>query len=115
MTSAVARPFEAKVRDRLIKLFRALGSDNTHEADAVRSHIDSLLPQFGKSWIDLVELLSNGATVSLPPSLAANIIGLSDPDPARRAAARQGIMELLARRRMTWNDLTDLLIGITSA
>jgi hypothetical protein len=81
----------------------------------VRSHIDSLLPQFGKSWIDLVELLSNGATVSLPPSLAANIIGLSDPDPARRAAARQGIMELLARRRMTWNDLTDLLIGITSA
>jgi hypothetical protein len=52
----------------------------------VRSHIDSLLPQFGKSWIDLVELLSNGATVSLPPpSLAANIIGLSDPDPARRA------------------------------
>jgi hypothetical protein len=50
MTGSVARSFDAKARDRLIKLFSALGSDNIHEADAVRSAISGLLRQYAKGW-----------------------------------------------------------------
>jgi Protein of unknown function (DUF3631) len=113
--NTIARRFHARAHERLVKLFRQFGTDNVHEAETVRGRIDSLLKQFDKSWIDLVELLSNGATVSLPPGLAANIIGLGDPDPAQRAKALSNIAELLAHHRMSWNSLVDALAGITSS
>lgn len=110
---AVARRFDDRERERLVKLFRQLGTDNPHEAEAARSRIESLLRQFGKSWTDLVDLISNG-TLTIDPALA-DISGLGDLKPDRRARARRDLAELLARHRKNWNDLTDALCSVTSA
>jgi hypothetical protein len=101
----VARRFGDRERDRLRKLFRALGSDNPHEFDAARGRIDSLLREFGKTWSDLVQLLGGTIHVDLARDIAA--LGSSDPD--QRSAARSKIADLLAHRRKTWNDLADEL------
>jgi hypothetical protein len=107
--------FDTRAHERLVKLFRQLGTDNLHEADTARGRIASLLQKFNKSWADLIALLGNGATLSIQPGLVADIAGLGDPDPVQRADARHRIMELLARHRMTWNDLADALCGVTLA
>ena len=110
----IVRRFDDRERERLGKLFRQLGTDNIHESEAARGRIDSLLQQFSKSWSDLVSSLS-GRTPTIHPALAADIAGLGDPDPDRRAGARRNLAELLARHRKTWNDLSDALCSITSA
>ena len=110
----IARRFDARERERLGKLFRQLGTDNIHEAEAARGRIASLLRQFDKAWTDLVKLLSDG-TLVVHPELAGDIAGLGDPNSDRRANGRRSIAELLARHRKSWNDLADALCGITSA
>ena len=39
-----------KLRDKLTKLFRLLGSSNTNECEAARSKIDELLAKNKKNW-----------------------------------------------------------------
>jgi hypothetical protein len=108
--------FGERERERLIKLFRSLGTLNNHEAEAARGRIDSLLREFGKSWSDLIQLLGDsGAVMTISPDLAADIIALGSPDLDERANARRRIMELLARHRMSWNDLADALCSVSSA
>ena len=103
----IALRFGDRERERLIKLFRALGTDNTHEAEAARGRIDSLLREFGKTWADLIQLL--GGTIHA--DLARNIVALGSRNPHERSIARCNIAELLARLRKNWNDLTDALIS----
>jgi hypothetical protein len=91
-------------RDRLGKLFRQLGTDNAHEAEATRGRIDSLLREFGKSWNDLIELLA-GKPFALRADLAGYIVGLGVNDSNERADARRNISDLLAGHRKNWNDL----------
>jgi hypothetical protein len=110
---AIAKRFSDRERERLTKLFRQLGTDNLHEREAARSRITSLLQPFGKSWTDLVELISNG-TLTIDPTIA-DIAGLGDPDPDQRARVRRDIGELLARHRKNWNDLVDVLCSVTSS
>ena len=90
----IARRFGDRERERLIKLFRALGTDNAHEAEAARSRIDSLLREFGNTWADLIQLL--GGTIH--PDLAHDIVALGSRNPDERSTARCNIAELLARR-----------------
>jgi hypothetical protein len=71
---AIAKRFGDRERERLTKLFRQLGTDNSHEAEAARSRITSLLKPFDKSWTDLVELISNG-TLTIDP-IIADVAGL---------------------------------------
>jgi hypothetical protein len=54
---SVVQRFADGDRARLIKLFRQLGTDNPHEAEAARGMIDSLLGKFDKSGADLIQLL----------------------------------------------------------
>jgi len=104
----IVRRFGERERDRLGKLFRQLGTDNAHEAEAARGRIESLLSEFGKTWTDLIELLA-GKPVAIRADLAGDIVGLGSSDPAERATARNNIANLLARHRKTWNDLADVL------
>lgn len=104
---AIACRFGDREHERLIKLFRALGTDNTHEAEAARGRIDSLLREFGKSWADLIQLL--GGTIHA--DLARNIVALGSRNPDEQSIARCNIAELLARLRKNWNDLADALIS----
>src|SRR6478672_10941646 len=106
----IARRFGDRERERLIKLFRALGTDNTHEAEAARGRIDSLLREFGKTWADLVQLLGG----IIRADLARNIVALGSREPDKRSTARCNIAELLARFRKNWNDLADALISSTA-
>jgi hypothetical protein len=101
-------------RERLVKLFLQLGTDNTHEREAARLAIDSLLLQFDKTktWADLIELLG-GTPAVIHPDLARDIAALGSSDPNERAEARRNMKELLARHRKNWNDLVDVL-GATS-
>jgi hypothetical protein len=65
----IARRFDKRERELLIKLLRSLGVDNAHEAEAARGRIDSLLRAFDKSWSDLIHLL--GGT---PASIHADLV-----------------------------------------
>src|SRR6478752_7153222 len=103
----IARRFGDRERERLIKLFRALGTDNTPEAEAARSRIDSLLREFGNTWADLIQLLGG----AIHPDLAHDIVALGSRNPDERSTARRNIAELLARLRKNWNDLADALIS----
>jgi hypothetical protein len=107
---AIAKRFDDRDRERLAKLFRQLGTDNLHEAEAARSRITSLLTQFTRTWADVVGLLSGG-TLTFDQMIA----GLGDTDPERRARTRHDLNELLARHRKNWNDLADALCLVTSA
>ncbi|WP_172899873.1 DUF3631 domain-containing protein [Bradyrhizobium erythrophlei] len=100
--------FGERERERLVKLLRSLGSDNTHESEAARGRIDSLFRQFSKTWSDLIRLLGDGAA-PIRADLADNIAALGSSDPEERVKARANIAELLARHRKTWNDLVDEL------
>jgi hypothetical protein len=102
------RRFDDKKRKQLAKLFRALGTDNIHEAEAARSRIDSLLREYGKTWSDVVQLLG-GPSAAIRTDLVRDIAGLGFADPAERTSARRNILELLARHRKGWNDLVDVL------
>ena len=104
--NSLTRRFDDKKREQLAKLFRALGTDNIHEAEAARGRINSLLREYGKSWNDVIELLGGGA---LRADLARDIAALGSNDPDERVNARRNILELLARHRKTWNDLADVL------
>jgi ElaB/YqjD/DUF883 family membrane-anchored ribosome-binding protein len=106
--TAIARHFDDRKREHLAKLFRALGSDNAHEADAARGRIDSLLREFGKTWADIIQLLSGTAAV-LRADLASDIASLGSSDPDERVNARRNIADLLARHRKNWNDLANVL------
>jgi hypothetical protein len=106
--------FDARERELLAKLARTLGSDNAFEAEAARGLIDSMLLKFGKTWSDLVELLSAG-TVTVEPDLAGDIVGLGGSDPKARAGARGRIGERLARHRKNWNDFVHALYGAAPA
>ena len=105
----IVKRFGERERDRLGRLFRALGTDNVHEAEAVRGRIDSLLREFGRHWTDLIELLA-GKPVAIRADLAGAIVGLGSSNSSERATARSNIADLLARHRKKWNDLADVLI-----
>jgi hypothetical protein len=108
--TTVVKRFGDQQRQRLAKLFRALGSDNVHEAEAARGLIDSLLREYIKDWSDLIALLG-GDPASLNADLVRDVIALGASDPEQRATARRSIADLLARHRKTWNDLADVLCG----
>jgi uncharacterized protein DUF3631 len=112
---AIQRRFGDRERVRLGKLFRQIGTDNVHEAEAARSRIDSLLREFNKVWADLIQLLGSTAAVNIDADLARNIAALGSSDPDVRAEARRNIADLLARHRKNWNDLTDMLCASSSA
>jgi Protein of unknown function (DUF3631) len=108
------RRFDDRERERLIKLFRQLGTDNIHEAEAARGRIDSLLRQFGKTWADLIHLLS-GTLTTIRADLNGNIAALGSSNPDERAIAHRNLADLLARFRKSWNDLTDELCSVSPA
>ena len=97
------------IRDRLIKLFRMLGSDNRHEQENARNLIDDLLRKRRATWSDLPGLLGLGGSISINPDLARHVAGLGSRNPNERRTAQKWIADLLTRKRKTWNDLTDLL------
>lgn len=70
------RRFGDRERERLIKLFRSLGTDNANESEAARGRIDSLLREFGKTWSDLIQLF--GGTM-IHADLAGDIAARSAP------------------------------------
>ena len=100
---AIMRRFGDRVRERLSKLFRQLGTDNVHEAEAARSRIDTLLRDFGRVWADLIELLG-GTAATIRADLARDIAALGSRDPDERVNARRRIADLLARHRKNWNE-----------
>jgi hypothetical protein len=107
--TAVVRHFGDRQRERLIKLFRQLGTHNIHEREAARNRIDALLREYDKTWDHLIELLG-GKPAAIRADLARHIaaLGTSDPD-APPGFARSAIDDLLARHRKNWNDLADAL------
>jgi hypothetical protein len=107
-TTTIVRRFGERERERVIKLFRQLGTDNTHEAEAARSRIDGLLREYGKTWVDLIQLLG-GTPAAIDAELARDIAALGSRDPDERANARRNFADLLARHRKSWNDLADVL------
>jgi hypothetical protein len=109
----IVRQFGERERERLIKLFRQLGTDNIHEAEAARGRIDSLLRQFDKTWADLIPLLG-GTPAGIPVDLGRDIAALGSGDPDERARARHHLAELLERHRKNWNDLVDALCSVSS-
>jgi hypothetical protein len=111
---AVVQRFGERERERLIKLFRQLGTDNIHEAEAARSRIDALLRQFGKAWADLIELVG-GKLAAIHADIARDIAALGSSDPDEHAKARHNLAELLARQRKNWNDLVDELCSVSPA
>jgi hypothetical protein len=72
----IVRHFGERERVRLGKLFRQLGTDNPHEAEAARGCIESLLRAAGKSWSDLIELLGAGTTLVIGADVAGDIAAL---------------------------------------
>ena len=68
-------------RDRLIKLFRMLGSDNAGERGNTWAIIDEILRKHRMSWNDLVELVQ---TAPAEPSHSADETTLLPP--AKRLA-----------------------------
>jgi hypothetical protein len=110
----IMRRFGDRVRERLGKLFRQLGTDNVHEAEAARSRIDALLRDFGRVWADLIELLG-GTAAAIRADLARDIAALGSSDPEERVNARRHIADLLARHRKNWNDLADVLCSHSHA
>jgi hypothetical protein len=96
-------------RDRLIKSFRMLGSDNHHERDNAFNLIDEILRRRQASWADLPGLLGLGTSATINPDLARHVAGLGSRNPNERRTAEKWIADLLTRKRKTWNDLTDLL------
>jgi Protein of unknown function (DUF3631) len=110
----IARRFGERERERLIKLFGQIGTDNPHVAEAARGRIDSLLRQFGKTWADLISLLG-GTPANIPADLCADIAALGSGDPDERARARHHLAELLERHRKNWSDLVNALCGASSA
>jgi Protein of unknown function (DUF3631) len=52
---------KALMRERLVKLFAMLGSDNAGERENARTIIDEILRKNRKTWNDLVELLQTGS------------------------------------------------------
>jgi hypothetical protein len=48
-------------RDRLVKLFALMGSDNQHERESARAVLDEYLRKHRKTWNDLTELLQTGS------------------------------------------------------
>jgi hypothetical protein len=106
----MTKQFGDRERVRLIKLFRQLGTDNTHEAEVARSAIGSLLDEFAKDWEALIESLG-GQPASIHADLAADIAALGVGD----VAARRRITELRDKHRKTWNHLVDELISLSPA
>jgi hypothetical protein len=106
--------FGDRERERLIKLFHQLGTDNPHVSEAARGRIDSLLRAFSKTWADLIPLLG-GTPASIPADLCADIAALGSSDPDERARARHHLAELLERHRRNWSDLVNELCGASSA
>ena len=50
----------AKLRKRLEKLFKAMGSANRNESDIARDKLNALLRKNGKNWNDVLELIQTG-------------------------------------------------------
>jgi len=111
---SVVRRFADRDRELLIKLFRQLGTDNPHEAEAVRGTIDNFLRRFNQSGADLIRLLG-GTPTSIRADLAGDISALFSGNPDERGRARRNIDDLLLRHRKRWNDLVDELISIAPA
>jgi hypothetical protein len=112
--STVSLRFGDRERERLIKLFGQLGNANEHEREAARGRLDSLLRQFDKTWSDLLQLLG-GAHTTIHADIAGAVVELGSSDPDIAAKARRHLNDLLARHRMSWNDLVDELCSITPA
>jgi Protein of unknown function (DUF3631) len=105
---SIVRHFGERQRERLMSLFRALGTHNIHEREAARGHIDALLREHGKTWGDLIELLGGNPAV-IDADIACNIAALGAGDVDTRDDARRTIDDLLACHRQNWNDLADAL------
>jgi uncharacterized protein DUF3631 len=110
----IERWFSERERERLAKLFRQLGTDNKHEAEAARGRIDAVLRQYGKTWSDLIQLLG-GTAAAIHADLVRDIVALGSSDPDERVKAKYNIDDLLARHRKNWNDLADVLCTSSSA
>jgi hypothetical protein len=110
----VQRRFGERERERLAALFRRLGTDNVHEAEAARGRIDAVLRQYGKTWSDLIQLLG-GTVAAIHADLVRDIVALGSSDPDERVKAKHNIDDLLARHRKNWNDLADVLCGSSAA
>jgi hypothetical protein len=106
--TAIIRHFGDRQRERLVRLFRALGTHNIHEREAARSRIDALLREYDKTWGHLIELLG-GKPAAIRADLARHIAALGASDPDAPGFARRAIDDLLARHRKNWNDLADAL------
>ncbi|SFJ71857.1 DUF3631 domain-containing protein [Bradyrhizobium sp. Gha] len=111
---AIAQHFGDRERQLIDKLFRALATDNTHEAEAARGRIDSLLRDYKKTWADIIQLLG-GAANAIRAELARDIVALGASDADERAKARRNIFDLLAGHRKSWNDLVDVLCSNSHA
>jgi hypothetical protein len=57
MTGNLARRFGDRECQRLIKLFRLVGTGNAHEGEVARSMMDALLREHGRAWADLIHCL----------------------------------------------------------
>jgi hypothetical protein len=111
----IVKRFGDRERELLGKLFRSLGSDNVHEAEAFRGRIDSLLNTFNKTWDDLIGLLGAGSSIVLDRDVIFDIAMLGHANPGARDKARRRIADRLALHRKNWNDLSDALYGVAPA
>jgi hypothetical protein len=82
------------IRDRLIKLFRALGNANVHERDNARGLIDELLRKQHATWSDLPVLLSTGSSVPLSSDLIRHVADLGSLNPQERNDAFAWLADL---------------------
>jgi hypothetical protein len=114
MPAQVTKRFGDRERDRLIKFFGLLGTDN-NESEVARGMIDALLRDYGLTWADLIRLLAGGTAPDIDPDLARNIAALGLHDPGERQNARRNVQELLDRHRKNWNDLTNELCAPSSS
>jgi hypothetical protein len=106
---SLVRRFEDRERKILVKMFQQLGLDNDNVAEIARGRIDNLLRQFGKTWTDLIGLLSGGTITTVRAGLAGDVAALGSTDPGQRDGARSRIFDLLARHRKNWSDFVNAL------
>jgi hypothetical protein len=114
MSNGVARQFGDRERERLIKLFTVLGSENENEFAMARGRIYSLLRQYDKAWADLIELLG-GKPDLIQDDIVGALTDLGSGDPDVLAKARRFLFNLIARHRESWAGLVNELCSISPA
>jgi hypothetical protein len=112
VTRSITPSFGERERQRLIRLFAVLGSDNDHERRTATDKIDDLLARYGKTWADVPALFALATIAAINPDVAYHVSALGSR--TERESARQWLLNLLIRCRRTWNDLVDLLCSPVS-